>query len=510
MAYNQDPLPGPSSARSSDLESPHSPDPTAAAIRLRLLVPNPHDPLAVSNRLVDVIKDIQASKRPNERDAPYLVSVDQLGDLLLLAQQAIRNSSSSDIAGISSQLTELTSKISDVQHAVRGTRPWTRLDPLPANGYTHMVPLSDTPPPTSYSRERQPVGLIGADGRIYGLMEDQRRMWAYPTPPTWSRDYEHSRSSATAPGELSTWYPIGRRPSRAEETQPPLGDQHVSRPEPGSSVPSAYDARPQSVRPSPIHVNAAPAPPIRLGSEKPRLHHIPPPVSAPQNNPYTTPSSSTAVTDSSSKAPSISFLVNPSYESGPSRVSRDSRSPPPSQLPPVPSRYDPHSMDVDSHRPLTSLDSSSSFTTPNGSKVAKSAKSDVTAHGKRRIRNGACTFCREKKLACRPGPMADDPNATGPPTCDQCYRRQRTCQHDPEHRRRRRTTVPGKKGGPSDDPKPAGSQAPFDVDQEDITTNRMESEDPSIPIHSPEPRAPRQPVKDEEVDQLETDWMQPD
>jgi len=95
----------------------------------------------------------------------------------------------------------------------------------------------------------------------------------------------------------------------------------------------------------------------------------------------------------------------------------------------------------------------------------------------------------------------------------QCYRRQRPCQHDPEHRRRRRTVAPVKKPGVTSEDGKSSAPIMVDVDGEDGTT-RMESEDPSIPADSPERGAigprPRLPVKDEEVDQLETEWMQPD
>lgn len=118
-------IPGPSSTsvRSrSDIDSPHSPDP-AAAIRLRFLVPNPHDSVALSKTLVDIIKDVQATRRSQDGNA-YILSADQFDDLLLLAQQNNRNASASGLASIENQLTELTNKITDVQHAVRGTRPW--------------------------------------------------------------------------------------------------------------------------------------------------------------------------------------------------------------------------------------------------------------------------------------------------------------------------------------------------------------------------------------------------
>lgn len=545
-------IPGPSSTsvRSrSDVDSPHSPDP-AAAIRLRFLVPNPHDSVALSKTLVDIIKDVQATRRSQDGNA-YILSADQFEDLLLLAQQNNRNASASGLASIENQLTELTNKITDVQHAVRGTRPWSRPDPLPPNGYTPLVPLSDnTPPSTSYGggsgreRERQPVGFVGADGRIYGLMEDQRRMWPYSSErPTWHRDYDQSRSSAAATGELPPWHPIGRRSSRAEEgAQPPSGDhqQHVvPRPEPGSSAAasSAYDrdrdpARPLTAArrsPGPGNHNHGGGPPpsmatMRFDSEKPTRpihHHMVPPLSSTSVNNHTP--TSTAVTDSSSKAPSISFLVNPSYDSPSRPVARESRSPPPTH-PPLPhplQRYEHNGMDVDGHHRSMpdGIDGTGSFSHPGHSKSSSKSgsRSDITAPGKRRIRNGACTFCREKKLACRPGPMADDPNHTGPPTCDQCYRRQRTCQHDPEHRRRRRTALPPKKpSGDSDEAKPNGA-APVEVDGAEDMTTRMESEDPSIPTgdSAEDRRTPRpttaatdEGVKDEEVDQL--DWMQPD
>lgn len=117
--------PGPSSTsvRSrSDIDSPHSPDP-ASAIRLRFLVPNPHDSVALSKTLVDIIKDVQATRRSQDGNA-YVLSADQFDDLLLLALQNNRNASASGLASIENQLTELTNKITDVQHAVRGTRPW--------------------------------------------------------------------------------------------------------------------------------------------------------------------------------------------------------------------------------------------------------------------------------------------------------------------------------------------------------------------------------------------------
>lgn len=99
----------------------------------------------------------------------------------------------------------------------------------------------------------------------------------------------------------------------------------------------------------------------------------------------------------------------------------------------------------------------------------------------------------------------------------QCYRRQRTCQHDPEHRRRRRAALPPKKpSGDSDGAKLNGA-VPVEVDAAEDMTTRMESEDPSIPTgdSAEDRRTPRpttaatdEGVKDEEVDQL--DWMQPD
>ncbi|KAG8991810.1 hypothetical protein FRB90_001215 [Tulasnella sp. 427] len=473
--------PGPSSsagARSrSDIDSPHSPDP-AAAIRLRFLVPNPHDSVALSKTLVDIIKDVQATRRSQDGNA-YILSPDQVDDLLLLAQQNNRNASASGLASIENQLTELTNKITDVQHAVRGTRPWARPDPLPPNGYAPLVPISDTTPPsTSYgggsARERQqqqqPVGFVGADGRIYGLMEDQRRMWPYSSErPTWSRDYDQSRSSAAATGELPPWYPIGRRSSRVEEaTQPPSGDhqQHVvPRPEPGSSAAasSAYDRDRDPVRPistgrrSPGPGNHHPGPPpppmtttMRFDSEKPprpthhHHHHHGPQLSSSSATNHT--SASTTVTDSSSKAPSISFLVNPSYDSPSRVVSRESRSPPLSH-PPLPhpiQRYEHNGMDVDGHH--------------------------------------------------RPMPDGID-----------------------EHRRRRRTALPPKKPSGDSDGARSNGAAPVEVDAAEDMTTRMESEDPSIPTgdsaedgKTPRPNtaATDEGVKDEEVDQL--DWMQPD
>lgn len=310
----------------------------------------------------------------------------------------------------------------------------SRPDPLPPNGYTPLVPLSDnTPPSTSYGggsgRERQPVGFVGADGRIYGLMEDQRRMWSYSSErPTWPRDYDHSRSSAAATGELPPWYPIGRRSSRAEEgAQPPSGDhqQHVvPRPEPGSSAAasSAYDrdrdrdrepARPLTAgrrSPGPGNHVGGPPPPsmatMRFDSEKPTrpTHHMVPPLSSSSGNNHTP--TSTAVTDSSSKAPSISFLVNPSYDSPSRLVARESRSPPPTH-PPLPhplQRYEHNGMDMDGHHRSMpdGIDGTGPFSHPGHSKSSSKSgsRSDITAPGKRRIRNGACTFCREKKVCC--------------------------------------------------------------------------------------------------------------
>lgn len=51
---------------------------------------------------------------------------------------------------------------------------------------------------------------------------------------------------------------------------------------------------------------------------------------------------------------------------------------------------------------MDSYDVISAYSSPqNGSKLSKTARSDASASGKRRIRNGACTFCREKKVRYR-------------------------------------------------------------------------------------------------------------
>lgn len=254
-------------------------------------------------------------------------------------------------------------------------------------------------------------------------------MWSYSSErPTWPRDYDHSRSSAAATGELPPWYPIGRRSSRAEEgAQPPSGDhqQHVvPRPEPGSSAAasSAYDrdrdrdrepARPLTAgrrSPGPGNHVGGPPPPsmatMRFDSEKPTrpTHHMVPPLSSSSGNNHTP--TSTAVTDSSSKAPSISFLVNPSYDSPSRLVARESRSPPPTH-PPLPhplQRYEHNGMDMDGHHRSMpdGIDGTGPFSHPGHSKSSSKSgsRSDITAPGKRRIRNGACTFCREKKVCC--------------------------------------------------------------------------------------------------------------
>lgn len=96
----------------------------------------------------------------------------------------------------------------------------------------------------------------------------------------------------------------------------------------------------------------------------------------------------------------------------------------------------------------------------------------------------------------------------------QCYRRQRTCQHDPEHRRRRRIAIAPKKPAPAT-PEDLSVELPppFDVDADDSAGTRMESEEPSVlpaAVDGTFTRLVPIPVKDEEVDQLETDWMQPE
>lgn len=291
------------------------------------------------------------------------------------------------------------------RHAHRLHR--SRVESLPpANvnlpNYAPLVPLSETPPSTSYSnRERPPYGIVTSDGRVYGIMEDQRRMWGYSGGPTWPRDYDHSRpSAAPPPAELPPRLPVGRRSSRAEDAS---GDPHVSPADGHSTASSAFDVRPLSARRSPpplTHAGSSSSASTRLDGHHSKPQRPPPAPSLALNNAHTTPSS-TVVTDISSKAPSISFLVNHTQNPAPRVVSRDSRTPPSGHSQSTNSipRVDDieYPMDVDRRRPHDVYDGPGPYSTPTNAKSGKSSKSDPSA--KRRIRNGACTFCREKKVS---------------------------------------------------------------------------------------------------------------
>ena len=114
---------------------PRSPESTSASVnreRLRALVPDPNNSIAVSKRIIDVLRDVQNSSRADEQanGIHLTITSDQFNDLLILSHQNLRNVANSNLAGIESQLSELSSRVSDVHYALRGSSryhppPWS-------------------------------------------------------------------------------------------------------------------------------------------------------------------------------------------------------------------------------------------------------------------------------------------------------------------------------------------------------------------------------------------------